>query len=104
MAWSILLLAGVLEVLWLYAMKQSNGFQDWRSSLLSIVAASVSFFLLAYALKDIPAGTAYAVWTGMGAIGTAVVGIFIFGDQQNFLKLLSMGLIIFGIFGLKHTA
>lgn len=104
MAWSFLLMAGFLEVIWLYALKQSNGFQNWRNGFLSITAACASFFLLTYALKDIPAGTAYAVWAGIGAIGSAIVGICIFGDQRNFLRLLSMSLIILGILGLKITA
>lgn len=103
MAWLFLLIAGFLEVVWLHAMKQSNGFKNWRSSLLSIVAASASFFLLAHALNGIPAGTAYAVWTGIGAVGTAVIGIIIFGEQRNFLRLLSIGLILLGILGLRLT-
>lgn len=103
MAWLLLILAGFLEVLWLYAMKQSEGFKNWRSGLLSIVAASVSFFLLALVLKDIAAGTAYAVWSGIGATGTAVIGILIFGDRRNLLRIMSIGLIVFGIIGLKLT-
>jgi len=101
MAWLFLFMAGVMEVIWLQAMKQSNGFKNWRSSLLSIVAASASFFLLALSLNGIPVGTAYAVWTGIGAVGTAVIGIIIFGEQRNFLTLLSLGLIILGILGLR---
>lgn len=104
MGWVLLLIAGLLEVVWLYHLKQSNGFRDLRNSVLSIVAASASFFFLAYALKDISAATAYAVWTGVGAIGTAIVGIFIFGEPRNFLRLLSMALIICGILGLKSSA
>lgn len=100
MAWSLLIIAGFLEVIWLYALKQSNGFQHRRSMLLSIVAASASFILLAYALKAIPAGTAYAVWTGIGAVGTALFGILVFREQRNFLRLLSICLIISGILGL----
>lgn len=104
MAWVLLLIAGFLEVVWLHALKQTNGFKDFRNSVLSIVTASASFFLLAYALKDIPAATAYAVWTGMGATGTAVVGILIFGEPRNFLRLLSLAVIIGGIIGLKASA
>lgn len=101
MAWLLLVFAGFLEVLWLFAMKQSDGFKNWQSGLLSIVAASASFFLLAYVLKYIPAGTAYAVWSGIGAIGTAIIGILVFGERRNFLRIISIGLIIFGIVGLK---
>lgn len=104
MAWILLLIAGLLEVGWLYTLSQSNGFKNLRNSVLSILTASASFFLLAYALKGISAATAYAVWTGIGAIGTAVVGIFIFGEPRNVLRLLSIALIVGGILGLKASA
>lgn len=104
MSWVLLLIAGVLEVVWLHHLKQSNGFKDLRNSVLSMAAASASFFLLSYALKDISAATAYAMWTGVGAIGTAIVGILVFGEPRHFLRLLSMALIIGGILGLTSSS
>jgi quaternary ammonium compound-resistance protein SugE len=101
MAWTILILAGLTEVLWLVALKNSNGFADTWQGVVSIAISWMSFFLLAYALKFIPAGTAYAVWTGCGAAGGAVAGMLIFGEERSALRLGSIGLIILGIVGIR---
>ena len=101
MAWSILILAGLTEIAWLVALKHSNGFADTWHGVLSIAVSWLSFFLLAYALKFIPAGTAYAVWTGCGAAGGAVAGMLIFGEQHGTLRLGSIALIVIGIVGIR---
>jgi len=101
MAWTILILAGLTEIIWLVALKNSNGFTDTWQGALSIAVSWVSFFLLAYALKFIPAGTAYAVWTGCGAAGGAIAGMVIFGEERSALRLGSIALIVVGIVGIR---
>lgn len=101
MAWTILIVAGLTEIVWLVALKNSNGFADTWTGILSITVSWVSFFLLAYSLKFIPAGTAYAVWTGCGAAGGAVAGMLIFGEERNALRLGSIALIVVGIVGIR---
>jgi quaternary ammonium compound-resistance protein SugE len=101
MAWTILLLAGITEIIWLVALKNSNGFANTWQSLVSIAVSWVSFFMLAYSLKFIPAGTAYAVWTGCGAAGGALAGMWIFGEDRSALRLGSLSLIVIGIVGIR---
>lgn len=101
MAWTILILAGLTEIVWLVALKNSNGFADTWQGVLSISVSWISFFLLAYALKFIPAGTAYAVWTGCGAAGGAIAGMLIFGEERSALRLGSISLIVIGIVGIR---
>jgi len=101
MAWAILILAGLTEVVWLVALKNSNGFANTLHGVLSIAVSWVSFFMLAYALKFIPAGTAYAVWTGCGAAGGAVAGILLFGEGRSALRVASITLIVIGILGIR---
>jgi quaternary ammonium compound-resistance protein SugE len=100
-AWTILILAGLLEIVWLVALKNSNGFADTGQGVISIAVSWLSFFMLAYALKFIPAGTAYAVWTGCGAVGGVVVGMIIFGEERSPLRLTSIALVIVGILGIR---
>ena len=101
MAWSILFVAGLLEITWAIGLKYTEGFSRLVPSLLTIAAMIVSLALLGLALKTLPVGTAYAVWTGIGAVGTAALGIYLFGEPATAARLASMGLIVAGIVGLK---
>lgn len=100
-AWVLLLTAGLLEPVWASAMKASDGFTKLWPAVLTIVAAWSSFALLGLSLKALPVGTAYAVWTGIGAVGTAILGILMFNEPGNAVRLGSIGLIVIGIAGLK---
>ena len=104
MAWTVLGLAGILEIGWAVGLKYTDGFTRWLPSALTIVAMAGSMWLLAIALRSIPIGTAYAVWTGIGAAGTAVFGILLFAEPATALRLASIGLIVAGIAGLKLAA
>ncbi len=99
--WTALLVAGLLEIVWLIAMKRSHGFTRLWPSLAFLVAASASFWLLAVALRTIPTGTAYAVWTGIGAMGGVVIGILLFGDPVTAIRMFCIALILAGVVGLK---
>ena len=101
MAWVFLGIAGLMEVVWSTCMKYSNGFSDLKFSALTIAGMVVSFFFLSQATKVLPLGTAYAVWTGIGAVGTALLGIVLFGESASPARLLCIGLILAGIAGLK---
>ena len=98
---SVLVLAGLLEVGWAIGLKSSHGFTRFWPSVATLVLMALSFFLLASALKHLPIGTAYAVWTGIGAVGTALLGIVLFGESASPARLLCIGLILAGIAGLK---
>jgi quaternary ammonium compound-resistance protein SugE len=104
MAWTVLVLAGILEIGWAIGLKYTDGFTRWLPSVLTIVAMVGSMWLLAIALRIIPIGTAYAVWTGIGAAGTAVLGIILFAEPATAPRLASIGLIVAGIAGLKLAA
>lgn len=104
MAWIQLLVAGVLEIIWAIGMKYSAGFTRFWPSTITVGAALASFYYLSLALHTIPVGTAYAVWTGIGAVGTALLGILLFGESVSVLRLLCILLIVGGILGLKWTA
>ena len=101
MAWVVLLLAGVFEVGWAVGVKYTAGFTRLLPSLLTAASMVVSLGLLGIALKSLPLGTAYAVWTGIGTIGTAVLGIALFGEAADAARLGCIGLIVGGIVGLK---
>ena len=103
-AWILLGLAGLLEVAWAIGLKYSDGFRRPLASVLTLVALVASFWLLAQALKTLPVGTGYAVWTGIGAVGTAILGIVLFDEPRNAGRILSVVLIVAGIIGLKITA
>lgn len=101
MPWLVLFIAGLFETGWALGLKESKGFTRLWPSLLTIAAMIVSIALLAKAVRDLPIGTAYAVWTGIGAAGTVVLGIALFGESADPRRLLCVGLIIAGIVGLK---
>lgn len=101
MAWLILFVAGLFEIGWAIGLKYTDGFTRLVPSVLTVVAMAVSVILLGVALKTLPVGTAYAVWTGVGAVGTAILGIYLFGDAATTARLASIGLIVAGIVGLK---
>ncbi len=104
MAWIALFFAGVFEIGWAIGLKYTAGFTRLIPSLWTIASMIISLGLLGYALKTLPVGTAYAVWTGVGAAGTALLGIYLFGESASFIRLASLGLIILGILGLKAGA
>ena len=101
MAWLLLLLAGVLEVGWAIGLKYTEGFTRLWPTIGTIVAMSVSLALLGIAMKSLPVGTAYAVWVGVGAVGTVILGIVLLDEPANAARLMSVGLIVAGIIGLK---
>lgn len=101
MAWIALFFAGLFEIGWAVGLKYTAGFTRLGPSVLTIAAMVASLWLLAVALKTLPLGTSYAVWTGIGTVGTAVLGIVLFGESTDPLRLLCIGLIVIGIAGLK---
>ncbi|HEK2782280.1 TPA: quaternary ammonium compound efflux SMR transporter SugE [Proteus mirabilis] len=101
MSWIILFVAGLLEIVWAVGLKYTHGFTRLTPSIITISAMIVSMGMLSYAMKGLPAGTAYAIWTGIGAVGTAIFGIIVFGESANTYRLLSLAMIVFGIIGLK---
>ena len=101
MSWIILLIAGLLEVVWAVGLKYTHGFSRPTPSIITIAAMIVSMALLAWAMKTLPVGTAYAVWTGIGAVGAAITGILLLGESANPMRLASLALIVVGIIGLK---
>jgi quaternary ammonium compound-resistance protein SugE len=103
MAWVLLVLAGLFEVGWAIGLKYTEGFTRLWPSLGTIAAMVISIVMLAEAMKSLPVGTSYAVWVGVGAIGTAILGIVLFGEAANLGRLVSLGLILVGIVGLKLT-
>ncbi|KJB97549.1 quaternary ammonium compound efflux SMR transporter SugE [Skermanella aerolata] len=101
MAWLILFAAGLLETGWAVGLKYTEGLSKLWPSVWTIAAMVLSLVMLSYALKSLPIGTAYAVWTGIGACGTAILGIVLFGEPATAARLVSLGLIVAGIIGLK---
>ena len=101
MAWTYLFIAGLLEVVWAIGLKYTEGFTRPVASVVTIVFMLGSFFLLSLAMKHLPVGTAYAVWTGIGAVGTAIVGMWLFGEPRTVLRVLCLLLIVSGVAGLK---
>lgn len=104
MPWLYLLLAGLLEVAWAIGLKHTEGWTRFWPSVLTIALMGISFLFLSLALRSIPIGTTYPIWTGIGAIGTALAGMFFFGEPKSALRLLCVLLIIAGVAGLKATA
>jgi quaternary ammonium compound-resistance protein SugE len=104
MAWLILVVAGLMEVGWAVGLKYTEGFTRLWPSLLTVAALAFSMLLLAAALRTLPIGTAYAVWTGIGAVGTAALGIILFDEPRDLARLTCIGLIVAGILGLKLTS
>lgn len=104
MAWIYLVVAGLLEIGWAIGLKYTEGFSRWWPSVWTVIAMIASFAFLAQALRSIPIGTGYAVWTGIGAAGTALLGIILFAESAAWPRLACIGLIVAGIVGLKATA
>ncbi|MBI4856219.1 MAG: quaternary ammonium compound efflux SMR transporter SugE [Acetobacterium woodii] len=103
MAWLYLIIAGIFEVVWAMGLKYSQGFAKLFPSLVTLGAMVVSFYLLALATKSLPIGTAYAIWTGIGAIGAVLLGMILFNEPVNILRIVFLYLILVGILGLKFT-
>ena len=101
LAWALLAIAGLLEIVWSVSMKASQGFTKLAFTALTLAAAALSFWLLGLALRQLPVGTAYAVWTGIGAVGAAVLGIAVFGESYSIMRVGCIALIVCGILGLK---
>jgi quaternary ammonium compound-resistance protein SugE len=101
MAWVMLFIAGLLEVGWAVGLKYTQGFTKFWPSVGTVGVMIVSFFLLSQALKTIPVGTGYAVWTGIGAAGTAILGMALFGEPRDVARIMCLSLIVAGIVGLK---
>ncbi|MBD3620145.1 MAG: quaternary ammonium compound efflux SMR transporter SugE [Chromatiales bacterium] len=101
MNWTLLFLAGLFEVGWAIGLKYTEGFTRLWPSVWTVLAMIASFWLLALAMKQLPVGTAYAVWVGVGAVGTVILGIVLFNEPLNTGRMISIGLIVAGIVGLK---
>ena len=103
MAWVYLFLAGLLEIGWALGLKYTDGFTKLTPTLFTVAAMIGSFVLLGQALRVLPIGTAYAIWTGIGAVGTAILGMALFGEPRDLARILCIVLIVAGIVGLKFT-
>ena len=101
MAWIYLVIAGLFECAWAIGLKYTEGFTRLTPSILTVAAMGVSFWLLSLAMKTIPVGTAYAVWTGIGAVGVAIMGMVLFGESKDVFRVISLMMIVSGIIGLK---
>jgi quaternary ammonium compound-resistance protein SugE len=104
MSWIILFFAGLFEVGWAVGLKYTDGFTRPLPTVLTVAAMAVSLGLLGLAMKELPLGTAYAIWTGVGAVGTVIAGIILFGESMALVRLASVALIISGLVGLKVSA
>ena len=104
MPWLILFIAGLLEVVWAVGLKYTHGFSRLVPSVITVVAMVVSMAMLSWAMKSLPVGTAYAVWTGIGAVGAAITGILLLGESASPMRIASLTLIVLGIIGLKISA
>ena len=101
MSWIILVIAGLLEVVWAIGLKYTHGFTRLTPSVITVTAMIVSIVLLSWAMRSLPVGTAYAVWTGIGAVGAAITGILLLGESASLARIASLALIVAGIVGLK---
>ena len=101
MSWIILFIAGLLEVVWAIGLKYTHGFTRLTPSVITVSAMIVSIVLLSWAMRSLPVGTAYAVWTGIGAVGAAITGILLLGETASLARIASLALIVAGIIGLK---
>lgn len=104
MSWIILVLAGLLEIVWAIGLKYTEGFTKLWPTVGTVAAMVTSIVLLGMAMKSLPVGTAYAVWVGIGAVGTAILGIVLLGEPSNPGRLISLAVIVAGIIGLKLTS
>lgn len=103
MAWVILIVAGLFEMAWVVGLKYSHGLTRLGPSLFTVVTLGISIFLLGWAIRTLPMGTAYPVWTGIGAIGTVILGILLFNEPVSALRIACIAMILAGIMGLKAT-
>lgn len=101
MAWIVLVLAGIFEVVWAFSMKMSEGFTRFVPSVITLIFMVLSFALLAYVMRTLPLGTAYTIWTGIGAVGSFLLGIFVLGEPASALRMLAAVLIISGLVLMK---
>ena len=101
MAWTYLFFAGILECIWPIALKESDGFTKIPATSVALVTGLISLLLLSFALKDLPISTAYAIWTGLGATGVTIIGVFYYGEPASMSRVVSISLIITGIVGLR---
>ncbi|AYN12233.1 quaternary ammonium compound-resistance protein SugE [Pseudomonas alloputida] len=104
MSWIILFFAGLFEVGWAVGLKYTDGFTRPLPTVLTVGAMAISLGLLGLAMKELPLGTAYAIWTGVGAVGTVIAGIMLFGESMALVRLVSVALIVCGLVGLKVSA
>ncbi|WP_434590740.1 quaternary ammonium compound efflux SMR transporter SugE [Pseudomonas sp. R4-83] len=104
MSWIILFFAGLFEVGWAVGLKYTDGFTRPLPTVLTLAAMAISLGLLGLAMKELPLGTAYAIWTGVGAVGTVIAGIILFGESMALIRLASVALIVTGLIGLKISA
>lgn len=104
MAWTLLFVAGFFEIVWATALKYTDGFTRLGPSVATVVAMGISMVCMSFALREIPMGTAYAIWTGIGAVGTVILGIVLFNEPRTAIRLLCIVAIIGGIAGLKLSA
>lgn len=103
MAWFILIVAGLCEVIWAFGLKHTNGFTELLPSIFTLSTMGLSFWLLGIAMKTLPMGTAYGIWVGIGAVGTVIVGILFLNESSSIGRLISIALIIAGVVGLKFS-
>jgi quaternary ammonium compound-resistance protein SugE len=101
MAWLSLFVAGLFEIVWAVGLKYTDGFSRLWPSAATVIAMILSVVLLEYAVRTLPVGTAYAIWVGIGAVGTAILGMILFGESREPLRLVCLGLIVAGVIGLK---
>lgn len=104
MAWIYLLMAGILEICWAIGLKYSDGFKKPLPTIFTIIAMALSMYLLAKAVENLPIGTAYAIWVGIGAVGAAIFGIILFDESASAIRLTFIGMMLIAIIGLKITS
>ncbi len=104
MAWIVLVLAGLFEIVWAFTMKQSEGFTKLWPTAITLVAMMISFGLLSYAMRTLPLGTAYTIWTGIGAVGAFLVGILVLGESASPMRLIAAVLIVAGLVMMKLSS
>lgn len=104
MAWTLLFVASLFEIMFALGLKYSAGFTRLVPSVLTVIAGIISFLVLSQALKTLPVGTGYAMWTGIGAVGTAIFGMWLFNEPRDVARLVCIGLIISGVIGLRLTS
>lgn len=104
MAWILLTLAGLLEVVWAFSMKQSAGFTKFWPSIITLATMIASFILLSLSMKTLPLGTAYTIWTGIGAVGAFLVGLIVLGEPTNILRMVAAAMIVSGLLLMKLSS